>query len=363
MSKISQLFPPSPAFTEASLPDLAGKVFLITGATSGVGLELARILYAANGTVYVGGRDEDKIKDCIRGIISQQTQSSSPPSGSGPGQESNSQCQSNSKTTTAKTGGGGRGGKGRGKLHPFKADLSDLLTIPSAVASFLTKESRLDGLIHNAGVMNPPLERSLSEQGHEVQMATHCLGPFLLTGLLAGLLRRTASSSFSPSLSTSAPAFSFLSPSAPAPAPASGSGSGSEASPSTAGVEKKWDGTAAGEKVGGEGRGGGQGPRVVWVSSMISLGAPKGGIVWDSDSEGINNGPKLAKASMENYMQSKVGSVFLAHEYARRLGRDGVISVVSFSFFLFPFSIFHFFGPFSSPFFLFDFFFFWFLSL
>ena len=32
---------------------------------------------------------------------------------------------------------------------------------------------------------------------------------------------------------------------------------------------------------------------------------------------------------MENYMQSKVGNVFLAAETARRLGKDGIISVVS----------------------------------
>ena len=333
MSKISQLFPPSPAFTETSLPDLAGKVFVITGATSGVGLELARMLYAANGTVYVGGRDEEKIRDCIAGIISQ-AQSSPSGSGSGPESTSQSQCQPNSKITTitTKTESGGGKERGKGNIHPFKVDLSNLPTIPPAVASFLAKESRLDGLIHNAGVMNPPPERSVSEQGHEVQMATHCLGPFLLTGLLSGLLGRTASSSLDSSSlgsSTSAPALSFLSPSAPAPA----------APPSMA---------AAAVEKGHGGRGGGKGnvgPRVVWVSSMISLGAPKGGIVWDDDDEGDDVGggkgggrPKLAKASMENYMQSKVGSVFLAHEYAKRLGRDGVISVVSISFLFSHFS-------------------------
>lgn len=34
---------------------------------------------------------------------------------------------------------------------------------------------------------------------------------------------------------------------------------------------------------------------------------------------------------MENYMQSKAGNVFLAAETGRRLGKDGIISVVRFS--------------------------------
>jgi hypothetical protein len=40
-NQISQIFPPSPSFTEASLPDLHGKVYIVTGATAGVGKELA----------------------------------------------------------------------------------------------------------------------------------------------------------------------------------------------------------------------------------------------------------------------------------------------------------------------------------
>lgn len=77
---------------------------------------------------------------------------------------------------------------------------------------------------------------------------------------------------------------------------------------------------------------GGNGSRVVWVSSMISLGAPKGGLVWD-DVEGGGQGgqPKVLEGGMDNYMQSKVASVFLAHEHAKRVGGDGVLSVVSFS--------------------------------
>ena len=54
----SQSRPPAPTFTEVDLPDLRGKVYIITGGASGVGAELAEILYNAGGTVYIVGRSE-----------------------------------------------------------------------------------------------------------------------------------------------------------------------------------------------------------------------------------------------------------------------------------------------------------------
>lgn len=104
-------------------------------------------------------------------------------------------------------------------------------------------------------------------QGHELRMATNCLGPQLLTDLLAPLLVQTA-----------------------------------RAQP------------AQKDSV-----------RIVWVSSMVNASAPKGGIVWD---EALNK-PKILPGGMDQYMQTKVGDVFLAHEWGERLGSDGIVSVVS----------------------------------
>ena len=65
--------------------------------------------------------------------------------------------------------------------------------------------------------------------------------------------------------------------------------------------------------------------RIVWVSSMITTSVPPGGIQFSEES----GNPKVLKNRMQNYMQSKVGNVFLASEAAKRVGKDGIISVVS----------------------------------
>ncbi|KAM7189862.1 hypothetical protein V8F20_009999 [Naviculisporaceae sp. PSN 640] len=153
----SQFFPPKPHFTEKDLPSLAGRVFLITGGYSGVGLELARLLYRHHGRVYIAGRSESKAKQAIDDIA---------------------------KTTPIAA-------EHAGSLEFLHLDLADLRTIKPSVQQFLSKESRLDVLFNNAGVAQPP-QGSVSAQGLDLQLATNCLGPFLLTQLLLPLLQSTA---------------------------------------------------------------------------------------------------------------------------------------------------------------------------
>lgn len=95
-------------------------------------------------------------------------------------------------------------------------------------------------------------------------MATNCLGPFLLNHHLQGVLSRTSKSN--------------------------GFGPGTV--------------------------------RIVWLTSFIESTA-NGGIMLD-----VNGAPKVLPDAMENYLASKVGNVFLAHECAKRLGNEGIISVV-----------------------------------
>lgn len=64
--------------------------------------------------------------------------------------------------------------------------------------------------------------------------------------------------------------------------------------------------------------------RIVWVVSMMQLGTPKGGMVFDG-----SGSPIILEKAMDNYMQTKVGGAWLAAEFAKRLGSHGILSVVT----------------------------------
>jgi NAD(P)-dependent dehydrogenase (short-subunit alcohol dehydrogenase family) len=153
----SQFFPPEAPLTETNLPSQSGKVFLVTGGYSGVGFELCKILYLAGGKVYLAGRSEEKARAAIHRITSESVSLSS------------------------------------GDIIFLSLSLDDLTTIKPAVENFSAAEDRLDVLFNNAGVSNPP-NGSQSAQGHELQLATNCLGPHLLTQLLLPKLQATAKS-------------------------------------------------------------------------------------------------------------------------------------------------------------------------
>jgi NAD(P)-dependent dehydrogenase (short-subunit alcohol dehydrogenase family) len=156
---LTQLFPPVPTLTEKNLPDLEGKVFIVTGGNAGIGLELVKILYSRAGTVYVAGRSSQKITSAINEIKKEYDR-----------------------------------GILKGQLKSLIIDLSDLTTIAEAASSFLAQETRLDVLFNNAGIAQVPAG-SMSKQHHEAHMGTNCLGPFLFTKLLLPVLTSTAKSS------------------------------------------------------------------------------------------------------------------------------------------------------------------------
>nr|OQO30074.1 hypothetical protein B0A51_02636 [Rachicladosporium sp. CCFEE 5018] len=158
----SQFFPPTPTLTEANVPRQDGRVFLVTGGASGVGLELSRLLYHAGGKVYIAGRSAQNAQKAITKIKAEKPDipQVGPP----------------------------------GELAFLQVTLDDLSTIKAAAGKFTAVETRLDVLFNNAGVSNPP-KGSLSPQGHELTMATNCLGPYLFTQLLLPTLQHTASTS------------------------------------------------------------------------------------------------------------------------------------------------------------------------
>ncbi|KAK8201262.1 hypothetical protein BKA81DRAFT_364124 [Phyllosticta paracitricarpa] len=148
---------PKPTFTEDTLPDQNGRVFIVTGGYTGVGLYLCKILYQKHGTVYIAGRDKEKygkavdfIKDAVK--------------------------------------------ESKGRLEFLHLDLASLKSVKAAATEFMGKERRLDVLTNNAGVMFPP-KGSKTEDGYELTMGTNCVGPYLFTQLLRPLLNKTAASS------------------------------------------------------------------------------------------------------------------------------------------------------------------------
>ncbi|KAJ3579843.1 hypothetical protein NPX13_g715 [Xylaria arbuscula] len=153
--QISQAFPPKPGFTEKNLPDLHGKVYLITGANTGLGKELARMLYSKHAKVYIAARSKAKADVAIKDI----------------------------KATVPES---------RGTLEFIKLDLADLSTIKASAQEFLSQESRLDVLFNNAGVMKPDPLHLKTAQGYESQLGVNNIGTFMFTKLLTPLLVKTA---------------------------------------------------------------------------------------------------------------------------------------------------------------------------
>lgn len=153
----SQIFPPAPTLTEKNLPSQKGRVFIVTGGYSGIGQQLAGILYHAGGIVYIAGRSREKSDTAIAEI--------------------------KAKDDTANTVDG--------KLEFLDVDLSDLRTIKPAAEAFKAKESRLDVLFNNAGAGLTPVHIK-SAQGYEMCVATNVLGPFLLTLCLLPSLQAAA---------------------------------------------------------------------------------------------------------------------------------------------------------------------------
>ena len=153
---MSQVFPPAPTFTESSLPSgsLKDKVYIVTGASAGVGRELSRLLYSLDSTVYLAARSKERANASIDWI-----KASHPDS--------------------------------KGRLEFLHLELADLESIKPAAEEFLSKEKRLDVLFNNAGVMVPP-QGSKTKQGYELQLGTNCVGHYAFTKLLTPLLVKTA---------------------------------------------------------------------------------------------------------------------------------------------------------------------------
>jgi len=137
----------SDRWTVDQIPDQSGRVCLVTGANSGLGLIAARELARAGARVVLACRNTDKGATAL-GEITDEV----------PGAEA----------------------------ELAALDLASLDSIRSFAQDFSKAHDGLDLLINDAGVMAPP--RRTTEEGFELQFGTNHLGHFALTGLLLGTL-------------------------------------------------------------------------------------------------------------------------------------------------------------------------------
>lgn len=122
---------------------LAGDIALVTGASSGLGVETSRALAAAGAEVVMLARDPAKLEAAATAL---------------------------------------REGNPGGTFHTHLVDLADLSSVRSAAADLLESYPTIQLLINNAGVMACPLMRTAD--GFEMQFGTNHLGHFLLTCML-----------------------------------------------------------------------------------------------------------------------------------------------------------------------------------
>ena len=130
-------------WTADDMADMSGKLVVVTGGNSGIGLEAARAFARKRAHVILACRDVDKARDAITQISALQPSAA---------------------------------------LEPMQLDLASLESVHRFARDFAAKGTPLDVLCNNAGVMAIPYRKTA--EGFEMQLGTNHLGHFALTGLL-----------------------------------------------------------------------------------------------------------------------------------------------------------------------------------
>ena len=133
--------------------DLSGKVYIVTGTTSGIGLATVKQLAKQSATVICASRNI-ALANKISAEIIQETSNKN--------------------------------------IHNVLLELDSLDSVKDFVTVFNKKFSRLDGIVNNAAVMNTPQQRTTD--GFELQFGVNFLGHFLLTELLLPKLKKAKKS-------------------------------------------------------------------------------------------------------------------------------------------------------------------------
>jgi len=147
-------FIPKPKYTVNDIPDLSGKVIIVTGGNTGIGKETVKALLSKNAKVYMASRSQAKAEAAIADLE-------------------------------------GETGK---KAIFLELDLADLASVKRSAETFQSQEKELHILFNSGGVMIPPME-DLTKQGYDLQFGTNVLGHFYFTSLLLPTMKETAKSS------------------------------------------------------------------------------------------------------------------------------------------------------------------------
>lgn len=135
-------------WVDVSQMDLSGRVVVITGPTSGLGKETARILAPTGVHLVLVGRNSEKCAAIVDEL-----------------QHEFPQCRTSVEI----------------------AEMGNLESVAEASRRIRSTFSRIDVLVHNAGALLQ--DRTLSAQGIEQTIASHVLGPHLMTTMLRDSLR------------------------------------------------------------------------------------------------------------------------------------------------------------------------------
>ncbi|MBA0045379.1 SDR family NAD(P)-dependent oxidoreductase [Mycobacterium sp. NPDC050853] len=123
---------------------IAGSRIVITGATNGIGKEIARVLVRRGALLTLLARDPDKAAETVHELAAENSALSAP--------------------------------------EYIQADLADLDSVRAAAAEIVRTHPRIDTLVNNAGIHS--MSSKPSADGYDLMTATNHLGPFLLTNLL-----------------------------------------------------------------------------------------------------------------------------------------------------------------------------------
>lgn len=136
------------AWTTTDIPDLTGKVAVVTGANGGLGLETAKALAGAGAHVVMVARNQDKAEAARQEIMGEYPDAS---------------------------------------LEIVELDLGSFESAKTAAAKIAANHPEIDILVNNAGLMAMPEQRTVD--GYEMQFGVNHLGHWIFTaGLLAPLL-------------------------------------------------------------------------------------------------------------------------------------------------------------------------------